>query len=256
MALMDERYRLSFLCDLCVFAREAIDSMLPRNSGIVFATPKAPAQGWEALQEGGNAMMASGMSGVSVAELYTSQYRNQRQSKAEPDILSALGARSSDKAEISPSSIFRNSSENPLNLFSSVSSSHYKTIDEVGADLAENYADFENLIGKFFRTADIDTSEEIVLSPDGKGHILERGGHSQENQINNGFSDNPVFTGRFMIIAARASIVDAAETLSGFSTDYQKDPPGAIREHIDGLKERLLGFQMRIKDGNFTHSFV
>ncbi len=121
-----------------------------------------------------------------------------------------------------------------------------KTLAQVGQDLQEDLAAFDDLISGIFSAADIDTSQPLTLQADGRGHVLVQSEHKDARAVNDLFAENSVMVSRFMVIAARSSILDAAETEPGFKADYEKDARQAIRTHIDALKERMLGFRMRI----------
>ena len=59
-----------------------------------------------------------------------------------------------------------------------------------------------------------------------------------------------------MVTAARASLVQLAEDSPSFNQSYQQDPPAAIRENIDALKEHLLGFQLKTSNDDMSYDFA
>jgi len=126
----------------------------------------------------------------------------------------------------------------------------YKNLPEVRQDFLADLAGLKMDLIAFLQTARIDMQKPIVLQPDGKGHILVANGHSQSDKINGIFSDNPALVSRFMVMAARGVLTQAAEISPAFREAYASNPPAAIREHIGLLKTLLLGCRLQIEDGD------
>jgi hypothetical protein len=141
-------------------------------------------------------------------------------------------------------------------LFGAGADRPYKTLGEVRQDLQADLATFESDFGEYLRLAQVDTGTPLVLQGDGKGHVNVVGEHPDEGSVNRIFSSQPQMVSRFMVMAARASLVDAEKTVPGFAQDYRGDPPAAIREHIDALEERLFGFQYRVDASGTGYSFA
>jgi len=131
----------------------------------------------------------------------------------------------------------------------------YKTLDEVASDFEDSLTDFKKLFGEFFGALNLDPSKALTLQLDGKGKVVASGENPQTEAVNRTFSQNDVLVSRFAVMAARAAIVNAADTAPGFREAYETNPPGAIKEYIGELKDRLLGFQMNVSGGNFGWGF-
>lgn len=131
-----------------------------------------------------------------------------------------------------------------------------KTLAEVGQDFQADFAGYRDLLGGFLRMAGIDLSEPLTLQPDLKGRINVVGDHPEADTVNQMFDKNSPLVSRFMVMAARASILDAAETEPGFRRDYEEDAVGAIRNHIDALADRLGGFQLQVGQDGFDFDFA
>jgi len=125
----------------------------------------------------------------------------------------------------------------------------YKTLDEVAADFNDSLADFKKLFGEFFGAMNLDPTKALTLQLDGKGGVTASGDNPQIEAVNRTFRQNDVLVNRFAVMAARAAIVNAAETAPGFKSAYESSPPDAIKEYIGELKDRLLGFQMNVAGG-------
>ncbi len=131
-----------------------------------------------------------------------------------------------------------------------------KTLAEVGQDLQANLADYEELLGGLLRETKVDPETELVLQADGKGHVNVVEEHPDGRAVETLFAEHSVLVSRFMVMAARASILHAAETHPTFRQDYQADARGAIEEHIGVLEEHLFDFQLRIQNGEFATAFA
>lgn len=208
-------------------------------------------------------MFANSMPPAFASATVPSFAQRQSQVKLQPFFGPSSKLYRSDTLELSPLALERHEFLKMFDTFSVIYKTSGKTgktrtqtLAEVGQDLQANLADLRNLLGDFLRLAGIDTSREIALQPDGKGHILMAGDHPDKAAIEGLFSDNPTLLGRFMVIAARASILNAAETTPSFRAAYETDARAAIRANVPLLKDRLLSFQLRLHNGEYATSFA
>lgn len=180
--------------------------------------------------------------------------------RSKPPALPINNGVGNDSLAISPQAFEQFSTMQANKTFSSIIDSprtgDTKSLFEIKQDFQENFADFQAQLGDFFQSAGIDTSQEIILQPDGKGHIRSVGDNPNGQAINNLLDENNPLTARLMVLAARASLLNAAETEPGFKAAFQSDPRNAIKTFLPALKKRLLGFQLRIKDGQMTPAFA
>jgi len=130
-----------------------------------------------------------------------------------------------------------------------------KTLAEVGQDLQEDLAGFESILGEAFPLAGIDTSTPLVLRPDGKGHILAGKDHPDAATSDELFAGSSPMVGRFMVIAARSALLQAAETSPEFRQAYQADPIAAVEEFEPLLEETMLSFRMSVHNGKPSTGF-
>ena len=107
-------------------------------------------------------------------------------------------------------------------------------------------------LGSLFQLSGIDTNQAFSLQPAGKGHVLASSTAQDKAKIDGLFSDNPQLVSRFMVMAARGALSQAAETSPAFAAAYEQDPVSAIKQNIGTLKNLLLGFQLQVKGGEMT----
>ncbi len=131
-----------------------------------------------------------------------------------------------------------------------------KTLAEVGQDLQADLAAYDTLLGAVFRRLDVQTDEALVLKPDGKGHVLVENDHPDARTVDNLYGRNRTLVSRFMVIAARAALLNAAETDPGFRSAYEEDAIAAIEENVPLLKDRLLSFRLRVEKGALSTDFA
>ncbi len=182
------------------------------------------------------------------------------QGKSQPPYGQSVAAASGDIVEISELARNGISAVDPMSIFGMVKdpsgNGAYKTLDEVGQDFSEDLAGMQGVLGKFFRQMGVDPEQELVLQPDGRGHIRVTNQHPQGAAVQELFDRESPLTSRFMVMAARGTLTQVAETVPGFREAYAQDPVGAIEAHEDLLKERLLGFQLSAQGGTFTPRFA
>lgn len=169
-------------------------------------------------------------------------------------------ATGTDRVELSALALQRSRETSIVDLFDPAYRSQgrrkYKTLSEVGQDFQADYAAYQDLLGGVLQTAGIDLSPPLVLQPDLKGSIRTVNDHPEAATVNSMFKDGSPLISRFMVMAARASLMDAAASEPGFQADYEENPPAAIRAHIDALEERLGGFQLRVGENGFDFNFA
>ena len=184
----------------------------------------------------------------------------QRGPNAQPFPAPTPGAGPLDTADLSAATYERYALHARLDTFSVIYDSpaqgRTKTLAEVGQDLQANLADYEELLGGLLRETKVDPATELVLQADGKGHVNVVEDHPDGRAVETLFAENSVLVSRFMVMAARASILHAAETHPTFQQDYQANARGAIEEHIDVLEEHLFDFQLRVQDGELATAFA
>jgi hypothetical protein len=131
-----------------------------------------------------------------------------------------------------------------------------KTLDEVKSDFLNDFASFAGAFGNLPSLTGRDSGQTFILRLDGVGGLAVDGGDGSAiaEKLGGLFNDDRL-TSRFAVMAARAALVDAGETLDGFRNDYAADPFAAIKDNIDALKERLLGFRARIADDGVDYGF-
>lgn len=141
-------------------------------------------------------------------------------------------------------------------IFNDKSKTRTKTLEEVGADFAEDFANFQSLFNEYMGPLNLDPDKALTMGLDGKGGVKVTQGDAQSaGQVNEVFAKNSVLVSRFAVMAARGAILDAAKTEPGFEEDYKKDAVGAIEKHIGALKDRLLGFRLTAKGNEMSYDY-
>lgn len=132
-----------------------------------------------------------------------------------------------------------------------------KSLGEVRQDLQENFSSFRENFGGMLQglAGDFADAGGIVLQGDGTGHVDMTTGEGAPVAPNRTTASGP-FVSRFMVMAARASILDAASTEPGFDAAYRADAVGAVHDHIDALAERLLDFRLGVDENGFRMEFA
>lgn len=130
-----------------------------------------------------------------------------------------------------------------------------KSIPEIAQDLAENISDLEDVFGNFFDLMGLDTSNEVAFQLDGEGGVFVANNAENSEKIEEIFTQNPRLVSQYAVAAARASLINAYETDSGFKSAFDYDPRQAIKDNIDLLKDKLLNGQMVYKDRELTPTF-
>ncbi|MDR1518804.1 MAG: hypothetical protein LBU23_01490 [Planctomycetota bacterium] len=130
-----------------------------------------------------------------------------------------------------------------------------KTLDEVESDFLGDFASFANALSAL---PGLDSGQTLTLGLDGVGGVAVNGGEESglAGKAASLFNHNGALVGRFAVMAARAALVDAGDTLNGFKDDYASDPFAAIKNNIDALKERLLGFRAQAGGGGVNYGFM
>lgn len=131
----------------------------------------------------------------------------------------------------------------------------FKSLFEVGQDFAADFKSFTGMLGQALSMAGLGASEPLTFAPDGKGHVRVEGEHPDAAPANEMFEGNKTMVSRFMVVAARAALMDMG-TDPGFAQAYDQDPAKTIESHEEDLKGRLLGFRLTAFQATFTTSFV
>lgn len=132
-----------------------------------------------------------------------------------------------------------------------------KTLKEVEGDFMADFNDFAGTFGKMQSMLGFDASSSFTMGLDGTGGMTVAGSDAaMASKVQGAFNGNSVMVSRFAVMAARASLADAGYTVDGFKDAYAEDPVAAIKDNIDALKERLLGFRTVASGGNMQYGFV
>lgn len=170
-----------------------------------------------------------------------------------------LGSGRADRFHVSPDAYDRYDAfrqiENAALDIMGATGKRYKTLEEVAGDLRQNLIDFDNQITPVFAEAGISTSPPLTLQGDGKGSVNVVGTHPHQAAVARVFSGENVLVSRFMVAAARNAMVTAGKD-PAFQAAYAVDPQRAIRDNIDDLKRKLLGFQMTFGEDGLTTRIV
>lgn len=136
-----------------------------------------------------------------------------------------------------------------------VASGQYKSLDTVQNEFMSDFSNFSSSFGALAGLYGMGSGQSITMGLDGKGGMTVGG---SDEALANKFSGatSEAMTSKFAIMAARAALVDAGNTLDGFDSQYSQDPVGAIEANIDALKERLLGFRTVGGDGQMQYGFM
>lgn len=132
-----------------------------------------------------------------------------------------------------------------------------KSLDEVKNDFLGDFNNFASAFGDMSALMGLSASSSFTMGLDGAGGMTVKGSDSATaGKLQQAFNQNSTLVSRFAVMAARASLVDAGNTLGDFKDSYAKDPVGAIKDNIDALKERLLGFRTEAGGGTMNYGFM
>ncbi|MBN2712225.1 MAG: hypothetical protein JXR97_07280 [Planctomycetes bacterium] len=201
-------------------------------------------------------MISSGLSSI-LSSSGISAYSSQLSSYSEDMFSASSCCNSTDEVSLSDLALNRYEIMKIIDgsdvLFNQLTSSgetrKTKTLEEVGQDLQEDLAGFQDFFAPVLSALqDSLGAESLTMRLDGKGHVL-MGTDSEDVNMRTELGDNETFAARFAVIAARSAILDAAANEPGFEQDYKEDAVGAIKKHIDALADRLFGYRMTTEDG-------
>lgn len=130
-----------------------------------------------------------------------------------------------------------------------------KTLEEIESDFLGDFSAFSDTWRGLVSSLKLEPGQSFVMGLDGVGGMTVEG-DAMAGQVGRLFNDSSVAVARFAVMAARAALVDAADTLEGFKDDYNSDPFAAVKDHIDGLKERLLGFRVQTGGAEAAYGFM
>lgn len=132
-----------------------------------------------------------------------------------------------------------------------------KSLSEVEGDFMSDFNDFSSAFGMMSQMMGISGSDSFVIGLDGAGGMTVSGtSEEMAAKLQSGFNGNSTMVSRFAVMAARAALVDAGNTVDGFKDAYASDAAGAITDNIDALKERLLGFRTVAGGGSMQYGFM
>lgn len=136
-----------------------------------------------------------------------------------------------------------------------VASGQYKSLDTLQSEFMSDFSDFSSAFSSIAGLSGMGAGQSVTMGLDGKGGMTI-GGSDEALAAKIGGAATETMTSRFAVMAARAALVDAGNSLDGFGTQYAQDPVGAIEANIDALKERLLGFRTVASDGEMQYGFM
>ena len=132
----------------------------------------------------------------------------------------------------------------------------YKTLNTIGSEYAEELSAFESFAGDLFSMAGVNLKQPVTLQSDGIGHLQQVGTLNDDSERVSGvLKDTPKLTSDFMLIAAKASILQAAETNPEFVADYNSSPSQTMEKYEDVLKDYMLSFQVTLSNKGVETGF-
>lgn len=132
-----------------------------------------------------------------------------------------------------------------------------KSLSQVEGDFMSDFNDFSSTYSKMASMMGLDSSQSFSMGLDGVGGMTVEGTDgSSAAKLQSAFNGNSTMVARFAVMAARAALVDAGNTVDGFKDSYAQDPVAAITSNIDALKERLLGFRTVADGGSMSYGFM
>ena len=180
------------------------------------------------------------------------------------EITGNLATASADKTEVSDLAKELAQRAKELDVFSIIFPNRdvrkkAKSLDDVENDFNQDFMNFSDVFGKMAQMMGLGEGESFTMGLNGKGGVdVEGTDASGTSKLQQAFNGNSTMVSRFAVMAARAAITDAAKTADGFKQDYETDPFAAIKDHIDELKERLLGFRVSASNQgkNMEYGFI
>lgn len=132
----------------------------------------------------------------------------------------------------------------------------YKSLDEVEADFTDDFKRFASLFASLSGALGLDSSAPLTMGLNGVGGVDVAGDGGAAEKVREAFAKSETMVSRFAVMAARAALVDARSSVSGFASAYSQDPVAAIKDNIDSLKELLLEFRVVAGGGGTVYGFV
>ncbi|MDR1534183.1 MAG: hypothetical protein LBU64_03690 [Planctomycetota bacterium] len=133
-----------------------------------------------------------------------------------------------------------------------------KTLAEVQADFQADFNHFAEAFGLVSGQLGLEAGQTLTMGLNGVGGLTVTGEDSSgsADKAENLFNRNQTLVSRFAVMAARAALVDAADTIEGFPGAYASDPFAAIKDNLDQLKQRLLGFRVQAGESQTAYGFL
>ncbi|GHT04477.1 hypothetical protein FACS1894139_06680 [Planctomycetales bacterium] len=164
-----------------------------------------------------------------------------------------------DSLSLSPASLQNYSDHYLFDKLTSVanekSNGQYKTLGQVGADLAEELNSFNTFASGLLALTGVTTP--VTLQMNGKGGLFQANDTKDSGKVAEllrGEHANKL-TSQFALVAARSAILEAAKDPQ-FTTDYNSNPPGTMEKYEDQLKNLMLSYQLTLDKGSATPSFA
>ncbi len=135
-----------------------------------------------------------------------------------------------------------------------------KSLDDVQNDFFADFADFSSAFSSISDALALD-GQSYTIGLDGTGGLTVNGDDPAKAEqlastLNGKTGSTSVMTARYAVMAARAALADAGDSLDGFKEAYQNDPYAAIQNNIGALKERLLGFRTVSGEDEMQYGFM
>ncbi|MCD8140994.1 MAG: hypothetical protein LUE17_14685 [Planctomycetaceae bacterium] len=124
-----------------------------------------------------------------------------------------------------------------------------KSLGQVAGDFMSYFTSFAGMMGGI-----VGDAGTVTMGLDGKGGMTIQGDDAAVTRASSAV--NSTMTARFAVMAARAALMDAGQTVDGFSDDYASDPYAAIKNNIGALEDRLLGFRTQVGGGTAQYGFM
>ncbi|MDR0362870.1 MAG: hypothetical protein LBJ46_09350 [Planctomycetota bacterium] len=131
-----------------------------------------------------------------------------------------------------------------------------KTLDDVEGDFNQDFMNFSSMFGKLAGMLGLGANESLTMGLNGVGGVDVEGEEDAVRKVQGAFNGSGTMVSRFAVMAARAALVDARGTVDGFGAQYENDPVAAIKNNIDSLKERLLGFRTVSGENEMIYGFM
>ncbi len=134
-------------------------------------------------------------------------------------------------------------------------SKQYKSLDEVEGDFNKDFMNFSGTFGSLLSSMGLNGAG-LTMGLNGVGGVTVQGEGNAQQKVQSAFNGSSTMVSRFAVMAARAALVDARNSVDGFDASYSKDPVGAITANIDALKERLLGLRTASDASGMSYGFM